>query len=194
MRDCYYERNAGIADFEERDSGNNHFKWTENRDVRWRECMKKLIFSVYEKHQARRLTSIQGAVGLVSETLQPLRGNESSMRGGVVSLSIILRVTCYLRLLRQSKCLTDLKTFSKSQNYDTRNLLSCLALDGENIRSIVHQKDKLFTVLDYARNFGSATKEGLTRGTNWAACYFSNSNSWCPLLECAMILSAIPVI
>ena len=153
-----------------------------------------MIFSVYEKHQARRLTSIQGAVGLVSETLQPLRGNESSMRGGVVSLSIILRVTCYLRLLRQSKCLTDLETFSKSQNYDTRNLLSCLALDGENIRSIVHQKDKLFTVLDYARNFGSATKEGLTRGTNWAACYFSNSNSWCPLLECAMILSAIPVI
>ena len=97
-------------------------------------------------------------------------------------------------MLRQSKCLTDLKTFSKSQNYDTRNLLSCLALNGENIRSIVHQKDKLFTVLDYARNFGKATKEGLTRGTNWAACYFSNSNSWCPLLECAMILSAIPVI
>ena len=34
MWDCYYERNAGIRDFKERDSGNNHFKRTENRDVR----------------------------------------------------------------------------------------------------------------------------------------------------------------
>ena len=24
MRDCYYEQNTGISDFEERDSGNNH--------------------------------------------------------------------------------------------------------------------------------------------------------------------------
>ena len=33
MRDCYYEQNMGISDFddEERDSGNNR---TENRDVR----------------------------------------------------------------------------------------------------------------------------------------------------------------
>ena len=50
---------------------------------------------------------------------------------------------CYLRPLRRLKCQTDLKTSSKSKNYDTRNLLNCLALDGENTRSIVHQKDKL---------------------------------------------------
>ena len=103
-------------------------------------------------------------------------------------------VTCYLRPLRQLKCLTDLKTSRKSQNYDSRNLLSCLSLDGENIRSIVHQKDQPFTVLDYARNFGNAAKESLKRGTNLAAYYFSNSNSCYPLLEHAMILSAIPVI
>ena len=108
--------------------------------------------------------------------------------------SMAPRVMCYLRPLRRLKCQTDLKTSSKSKNYDTRNLLSCLALDGENTRSIVHQKDKLFTVLDYARNFGNATKEGLKRGTNWAAYYFSNPNSWYPLFERAMILSAILVI
>ena len=34
MRDCCNEREAGIGDFEERDSRNNHFKRTENRDVR----------------------------------------------------------------------------------------------------------------------------------------------------------------
>ena len=25
MQDCYHERDSGIGDFEERDSGNNHF-------------------------------------------------------------------------------------------------------------------------------------------------------------------------
>ena len=34
MRDSYYERDTGIGDFEERDSGNNHLN----------EFMKKLIF------------------------------------------------------------------------------------------------------------------------------------------------------
>ena len=34
MLDCYSERDAGISDFEEQDSGNNHFKRIENQDVR----------------------------------------------------------------------------------------------------------------------------------------------------------------
>ena len=59
-------------------------------DVRWREWMRKLIFSVHEKHQAHRLTSIQGAVGFVSETPQLSRGNENSMRSEVASLLKIL--------------------------------------------------------------------------------------------------------
>ena len=33
MWDCYHERDSGIGDFEERDSGNT-LKQTENRDVR----------------------------------------------------------------------------------------------------------------------------------------------------------------
>ena len=59
-------------------------------DVRWREWMRKLIFSVHEKHQAHRLTSIQGVVGLVSKTPQLSRGNENSMRSEVASLPKIL--------------------------------------------------------------------------------------------------------
>ena len=90
MWDCYYERNAGIRDFEERDSENNHFKRTENRDVRWRECLKKLILSVHEQHQAHRLSSIQEAVGLVSDALQLLRRNENSIGSEVASLPKIL--------------------------------------------------------------------------------------------------------
>ena len=39
--------------------------------------MKKLLFSVHETHQVHRLSSIQEAVGMLSDTLQLLRGNEN---------------------------------------------------------------------------------------------------------------------
>ena len=50
------------------------------------------------------------------------------------------------------------------------------------------------TVLDYPRNFANAAKDGLKETTRWAAYYFTNRNSWYPLLERAIILSAIPAI
>ena len=50
------------------------------------------------------------------------------------------------------------------------------------------------TVLDYPRNFANAAKDGLKETTRWAVYYFTNRNSWYPLLERAMILSAIPAI
>ena len=62
--DCYYERDTGIGDFEERDSGNNE--------------------SLY------RLSRIREAVGLLSDTLQLLRGNKNFMRSEVANLSKIL--------------------------------------------------------------------------------------------------------
>ena len=43
--------------------------------------------------------------------------------------------------------------------YDALNLLSCMTLDVENMHSVVHHKDALCAVLDYARNFGNAAKE-----------------------------------
>ena len=56
----------------------------------------------------------------------------------------------------------------------------------ENIFSaswiLVHHKDKLFTVLDYLRNFGNAAKEGLMRTNHWAA-YSKNPNPWHPVPE-----------
>ena len=69
-----------------------------------------------------------------------------------------------------------------------------MTLDVENIHSVVHHKDPLCTVLDYARNFGNAAKEGLKRTTHWAAIYFTNPKSWYPVPERAMFLSAMPVI
>ena len=42
------------------------------------------------KHRAYRLSSIQEAVGLLSDTLQLLRGNENYIRSEVANLSKIL--------------------------------------------------------------------------------------------------------
>ena len=102
---------------------------------------------------------------------------------------MVHRVTWYLRLLR----LTDLKPSSKSQNYTDMTLVTVELFDirrGTHC-SVVYHKDKFFTVLDYARNFGNAAKEGLKRRTNWAAYYFTNLNSWYSLSERAMILSVV---
>ena len=69
-----------------------------------------------------------------------------------------------------------------------------MTLDVKNVHSVVHHKAKLFTVLDYPRNFGNVALEGLMRTTHWAAYYFTNPNSWYPLPERARILSAITAI
>ena len=50
-------------------------------------------FSVHERHLAYRLPSIQEAVGLVSDTLQLLRRNETSIRGEVANLPKTLTST-----------------------------------------------------------------------------------------------------
>ena len=52
--------------------------------------MEKIIFSVHEKHQANRLSSIQQVVGLFSDTLELLRGNEKYIRSEVANLPKIL--------------------------------------------------------------------------------------------------------
>ena len=62
-----------------------------------------------------------------------------------------------------------------------------------NIHSVVHHKDPLCTVFDYARNFGNVAKEGVKRTTHWAANYFTNPKSWYPVPERTMVLSDMPV-
>ena len=56
------------------------------------------------------------------------------------------------------ECLTTLKKLqqvSALYQYDPLNLLSYMTLDVKNIHSVVNHKDKLFTGLDYPRNFGN---------------------------------------
>ena len=158
-------------------------------------------FSVHEKHQTYKLSSIQDAVGLVSDTLQILRRNESCIREEVDNLPKTLNgpqgnvASKTVTSVEMLKCgLEKLQQVSETHGYDALNLLSCMTLDVENIHSIVHHKDPLCTVLDYARNFGNAAKEGLKRSTHWSAHYFTNRKSWYPVPERAMNLSAIPVL
>ena len=46
------------------------------------------------------------------------------------------------------------------------NLSSYMTRGVKNIYSAVHYKDKLFTVLDYPRNFGNVANEGLMMNTS----------------------------
>ena len=89
MRDCSYERDTGIGNFEERDSGNNHLNEPELGCPLTR-IYEEIYLLSHEKHQAHRLSSIQEAVGLLSDTLKLLRGNENYIRSEVANLSKIL--------------------------------------------------------------------------------------------------------
>ena len=183
MRDCYYERDTGIGDFEVRDSGNNHLN----------ELRTGMSVDENEKHQVKRLRSGCYCAGMkiISEAKLPIY-QKSSMAH---------RATRHVRLLRQLKCLTaskNLQRVSELYIYDALNLLSCMTLDVKNIQFIfLHHKGKLFMVLDYPKDFGNAAnaaKEGLQRKTHWAAYYFTTSNSWYLLLELAITLSTIRAI
>ena len=112
----------------------------------------RLIFSVYEKHQAHRLSSIQEVVGLVSDTLQLLRGNENYTRSEVANVPKILngsqgnvasKSTASIEMLTS---LENLQKVAELYRYDALNLLSCITPDVENIHSVVHHKDQLFSV------------------------------------------------
>ena len=90
--------------------------------------------------------------------------------------SMACKVTWHLWLLRQLKCLTALKTPSKSQNYTNMTLLTCWVAWHKTWRIFTWlciTKINLLTVLHYPRNFGNAAKEGLQKTTHLAAYYFT---------------------
>ena len=151
--------------------------------------MKKSIFSVHEKHQVHRLSSIQEAVGLLSDTLQLLCGNENNIRSKVVNLPKLLngpqgnvasKTAASIKILL--KALKNFQQVSELYRYDALNWLSCMTVDLKTwVHLVVHHKDKIFKVLDYPRNLGNAAKEGLMGTTYWVGYYFTNPNSWYPV-------------
>ena len=104
--------------------------------------MKKLIFSVHEKHQASRLSSIQEAVGLFCDTLQLLRGNENHIRSEVNNLPKLLnglqgnKASETAASVEMVNGLENLQKVSELYLYNALNLLSCMTLDVENNKFI----------------------------------------------------------
>ena len=132
----------------------------------------------HEKHQALRFSIIQEAVGLLSDTLQLLRGNENYIRSEVANLSKILnspqgnvasKTTASIKTLNELEkppaSLRIIPNYALNLNY-ARNLSSYMTRGVKNIYSAVHYKDKLSTVLDYPRNFGNVANEGLMMSTS----------------------------
>ena len=76
--------------------------------------------------------------------------------------------------------------------YDATNLLSCMALDVENLHSVVHHKSEVSTALQYALAFGSTAKESPKRTTAWSAYYYTRGGSWYPVPERSLGLFEIP--
>ena len=104
--------------------------------------MKKLIFSVYEKRQANRLSSIQEAVELFSDTLQLLRGNENYIRSEVNNLPKLLngpqcnKASETAASVEMVNGLENLQQVSELYLYNALNLLSCMTLDVKNNKFI----------------------------------------------------------
>ena len=78
--------------------------------------------------------------------------------------------------------LKNLQQVSELYRYDALNLLSYFILNVKNIHSVVHQKDKFFTVLDYPRNFGNAVKKRLDEDNPFGGALFYKSKF---LVSCA---------
>ena len=132
-------------------------------------------FSVHEKHQPYSLSSIQEAVELVSGTLRVLHSNENSIRDEVANLPRTLNgpqgnvASKTVESIQMLKCgLEKIQQVLELYGYNALNLSSCMTLDVEIIHPVGHHRDPLCTVLDYARNFGNAAKEGLKRMTHRA--------------------------
>ena len=154
MRDCYYEQNTGISDFEERDSGNNHLN-----EPRTGMSVDENLWRNWSS-QSWKAPGIQALQHLRGGRAAQWHGNENYIRSEVADLSkssMAHRAT-WSKTAASIECLTTLKNLqqiSALYRYDPLNLLSYMTLDVKNIHSVVHHKDKLFTGLDYPRNFGN---------------------------------------
>ena len=58
-----------------------------------------------------------------------------------------------------------------------------MALDVENLHSVVHHKSEVSAALQYALTFGSTAKESPKRTTAWSAYYYTSRGSGYPVPE-----------
>jgi len=61
----------------------------------------------------------------------------------------------------------------------------------ENLHAISHFKSETFSMLQYAMDFGTITKESLKRATKWSAKYFTHPSSYYPIPMTGMPFTAV---
>ena len=69
---------------------------------------------------------------------------------------------------------------------DIHSLLTTIV---ENLHAVSHFKNETFTVLQYARDFGTIAKESFKRTRKWSAKYFTHDKSFYPVLTSSMELA-----
>ena len=60
--------------------------------------------------------------------------------------------------------------------------------------AVSHFNHPTFSLLEYARDFGTNMKESLKRAIKWSAYYFTHANSYYPVPETKVPLGDIPKI
>ena len=91
------------------------------------------------------------------------------------------------RLIDNVKCLNP-------QYFENVNLATLLTTQVENLHAVSHFKHKIFSVLQYAQDFGTIAKESLKGTTFWPGKYFTHDRSYYTVPESTMPLSAVSFI
>ena len=77
------------------------------------------------------------------------------------------------------------------QFVDVPLLETLLATEVENSHAVSHFKHETFTVLTYAQDFGTISKESLKRTSRRTAKYHTHEKLYHPVLQCVTPVSAI---
>ena len=77
---------------------------------------------------------------------------------------------------------------------DDIQLETLLTTQVENLHAVSHFKYEIFTVLQYAQDFGTIVKESIKRTSRWAAKYYTHDRSYYAVSQSAKPLSAVATI
>ena len=127
--------------------------------------MKKLVLrEIISGCLCTSLSSVHG------QTNADTRQHKNSSNFQMATFSYV----CQLSLISIRK---QIKSFSVTVIYRQK-----VTGQVESLHATNHYKHEAGThVIDYARGFGNTAKEGLKRTTRWAAHYFTNKKSYCPV-------------
>ena len=130
--------------------------------------LKATVSKVKEDNNLKETATTNGPQGTVSQKTQQ---------------SVQLLLKGVKRLLENINTINP--EFAKHIDWST-----LLTTTVENLHAVSHFKHETFSVLQYAMDFGTISKESLKRITKWKASYFTHPASHYPVPQASMPLSA----